>query len=50
MLGSRIVEWAQRMVALSRTRIDAVALGASNKDFDFLRKLAEATGGTAVRR
>jgi hypothetical protein len=49
-LGSRIVEWVRRVNAFTRTEVNTIALGASDRDFGFLRNLAEATGGTCVRK
>lgn len=49
-LGSRIVDWARRTTALSRVEVHTIAFGAKDRDADFLRKLAEATGGTFALR
>jgi hypothetical protein len=44
-LSSRIVAWATRLARLSRTEINTIGFGASDRSADFLRDLAEATGG-----
>ncbi|MBI3817266.1 MAG: VWA domain-containing protein [Planctomycetes bacterium] len=44
-LGSRITEWATRVARLSKTQVNTIGFAAKNKDAEFLKNLAEATGG-----
>jgi HEAT repeat protein len=49
-LTSRIVEWAKRVTTFTRVEVNTIAFGAADRDAEFLRKLAEATGGTSLRK
>lgn len=44
-LASRITDWVKRATRFSKTEINTIGFDARDKDADFLRDLAEATGG-----
>lgn len=44
-LPSRIIDWAKRVTRLSRTEINTIGFSPKDRDADFLRDIAGATGG-----